>query len=120
MIKVIYDSERNTIIAEFSGKIDVAQAEQFYADIQKTVPQCGKGFKLLTDLSAVETVDLKIQGAIKKVMDFLNQRGVAEILRVIPDPAVDIGLNIMSRFHYSKDVQFLTLQSREEALARLS
>ena len=51
--------------------------------------------------------------------NFLNAQGVTEILRVIPDPAQDIGLNIMSLFHYSKEVKFLTLQFREEAETRL-
>ncbi len=119
MIKVNYDPEYNTIIIEFEGKIDAAQGEQYLPDIQKVLSKVKKGFNLLVDLSSVQTVDPKIQGVIKKVMDLLNAQGVTKILRVIPDPAHDIGLNIMSLFHYSEEVKVLTLRSREEAQERL-
>ena len=119
MIKTAYDPKHNAVILEFAGKIDAAQAERLYLDIQEIVPRHGKGFKLLTDLTGVQEVSPEIRGAIKRLMDFLNGQGVTEILRVIPDPDQDIGLNIMSLFHCSKDVKFLTLQSREEAQARL-
>jgi hypothetical protein len=37
------------------------------------------------------------------------------VVRVIPDPHRDIGLQIMSYFHYSGDVQILTCQTLAEA-----
>jgi hypothetical protein len=36
-------------------------------------------------------------------------------VRVIPDPHRDIGLKIMSIFHYAGDVQIITCQSLAEA-----
>ena len=119
MIKVSYAHEHNTVIIEFIDRVDVAQAEQSYLDIQKIVPTCGKGFKILTDFTLLDRMAFEVQGIIKKSMDFFNQHGVTEILRVIPDPEQDFGFNILSPFHYSKEVKFLTLQSREEAQARL-
>ena len=119
MIKARYDSEVNAVIIEFEGKIDALQAERFAPEIQKVVPKHGKGFKLLTDFTRLDAMDLEIQGIIKKTMDFFNEQGVTEILRVIPTPEQDIGFNIMSLFHYSKDVKFLILQSRQEAEERL-
>ena len=119
MIKTTYDQKRNTVVLEFWGKIDAAEAQQLLTDVQKTIPQDRKDFKVLTDLSGVEALDPAITAWIKKLMDFLNERGVAEVIRVIPDPAQDIGLNILSLFHYSKKVQFATVETREEAEARL-
>ena len=115
MIQVSYNEKQNTVIIEFSGKIDVRQVEQHYPDVQKAVPKAKKGFKLLTDFTRVEEMNLDIQGPIKKTMDFLNQQGVKKIVRVIPDPAQDVGFSIMSLFHYSKEVKFLTVVSRQEA-----
>jgi anti-anti-sigma regulatory factor len=119
MIKASYDESRNTVILEFSGRVGISEAEKLAQEVQKVIPKQNSGFKLLTDLTGVESVDSEIQTPIRKLMDFLNEKGVTEIVRVIPDPAKDIGLNIMSAFHYSKDVQFLTVQTREEAQARL-
>jgi hypothetical protein len=119
MVKVTYDAAHNAVIMEFSGKVDVPQMEKLCRDLQKVVPENCGGFKLLTDLSGIDSVDLAVREPVKKLMDFLNLKGVKEIIRVIPDPSHDIGLNIMSHFHYSKDVQFVTVESREEAQARL-
>ncbi len=64
-------------------------------------------------------MDFEVRGTIKKTMDFFNQQGIMEIIRVIPKPEQDIGFGIMSIFHYSKEVVITTLQSREEAEERL-
>lgn len=119
-IQVSYDPERNIVVLEFMGKIEEPQAKQLLVDIQKAVPAGRKGFSVLTDLSGVESVDHAISPWVKEMMDFLNKQGVAKIARVIPDPAQDIGLNIMSLFHYSKTVEFFAVQTREEAEARLA
>src|SRR5437773_3229947 len=119
MIKVSYNQEHNTVIIEFQGNIDATQAEQFFFDIEKVLPKHGKGFKLLTDFSSVDTMELEVQRAIKKAMEFFNARGVSEILRVIPDPAMEIGFNAMSASRYSKEVKVHTLRSRQEARAHL-
>ena len=120
MIKVGYNDKRNVVIIEFIDKIDAAQAEQSYLDIQKIIPQCNKGFKILTDLSRVEFMDPKSVGMIKKSMDFFNSKGVTEIVRIIPDSGKDVGFNIMSLFHYSKNVKLITVESREESEGFLS
>ncbi len=115
MIKVSYNQARNTVMIEFIGTVSVAEAEQHYLDLQKIVPKCKKGFKLLTDFTALQSMDPKVQGVIKKAMDYFNRQGISKIFRVIPTPEQDFGLNILSFFHYSKEVKFFTLTSREEA-----
>jgi hypothetical protein len=37
------------------------------------------------------------------------------VVRVIPDPARDIGLQIMSLFHYGHDVRIVTCATLDEA-----
>ena len=120
MIQTNFDDKRNVLITEFEGKIDMRQAEEFYTNFQTFLPKLGKGFKLLTDLSRAQFVDPNIQELVKRTMDLLNDQGVREIIRVIPDPERDIGFNIMSLFHYSKDVKIHTVEFREEADALLS
>jgi len=119
MLKASYDRERNTVIIEFIGKVNAAQTEPFFAEIQKVVPKHGKGFRLLTDFTALEEMGDDIQASIKKTMDYFNEQGVTQILRVIPTLDQDFGFNMLSLFHYSKKVKFLTLKSRAEAEERL-
>lgn len=119
MIKFHYDPEHNAVVIEFAGHIDVAQVERYYPEMLKVIPKGVKGFKLLTDFTLVEEMDAQVQGIIKKIMDILNERGVTEIIRVVPDPEKDFGFNIMSAFHYSKKVKIVVLPSREEAEEQL-
>ena len=119
MVKVRYDRTRNTVIVEFEGNVDAAQAKRFVADFDKVRPEPTKEFKLLTDFSLVDTMEFSVKSEIEKAMDFLNAQGVTEIVRVIPDPNMDIGFNLMSAAHYSKRIKVHTLRSRQEAEAHL-
>jgi hypothetical protein len=58
MVKVSYDREHNTVIIEFEGNVDAAQAKQFFSDLEKVRPKPGKDFTLLTDFSLVDTMEL--------------------------------------------------------------
>lgn len=118
MIKSYYDSECNAVVIEFEGKIDAEQVRQFQPEIAKLIPS-GAGFRLLTDFTLLEEMELDGLDIIKQNMDLLNQRGVTEIIRVSPNPEHDFGFNILSIFHYSKNVRWVVLKSRAEANERL-
>jgi hypothetical protein len=119
MIKVRYDRERNTVIVEFEGNVDAEQARQFFVDLEDIRPKPENGFKLLTDFSLVDAMEFSVKSEIEKAMDLFNAQGVTEIIRVIPDPNMDIGFNLMSASHYSKQIKVHTLRSRQEAEAYL-
>ena len=53
-------------------------------------------------------------------MDMFNEKGVSEIIRIIPDPRRDIGLQIMSYFHYRGDVRIVTCETVDEAMNLLA
>ncbi|HTL47511.1 MAG TPA: hypothetical protein VL688_05555 [Verrucomicrobiae bacterium] len=118
MISTFYDSKTHTVVIEFAGKVDASEAGPFFAQVEKVVPKQG-GFKLLTDMSKVQSFDPELKDFIKHTMEFFDDRGVTDIVRVVVEPSQDIGFNIMSLFHYSPRVKFLTVASRKEAEARL-
>jgi len=41
------------------------------------------------------------------------------VVRVVPDPHKDIGLNILSQFHYGPQIKLVTFESLAEALSAL-
>jgi hypothetical protein len=53
-------------------------------------------------------------------MDLMSKLGVAKVVRVIPDPHKDIGLNIMSLFHYPRRIPIVTCPTLKEAMAELA
>jgi len=45
----------------------------------------------------------------------VDKSGVGQIVRVIPDPTKDIGMNILSVFHYLSRPEFITCNTMTEA-----
>jgi hypothetical protein len=115
MIKLSHDEKRNIVTLKYEGNVDVREAKELYLKLQTLIPKCPRGFKLLADLSLVDNIKKEVLPVIKKIMDLLNQHGISEVIRIIPDPDKDIGFNILSIFHYAKDVKVLTCQSLEQA-----
>jgi hypothetical protein len=56
---------------------------------------------------------------IAAMMDLVAAKQVGLIVKVIPDPLKDIGLNILSYFHYGSQVQIMTYQNLTDALQSL-
>jgi hypothetical protein len=57
---------------------------------------------------------------IGQIMEWCAEKGVALVVRLLPaDPSKDIGLAIMSHFHYPPDVPIATCATIEEAMSRL-
>ena len=50
----------------------------------------------------------------------LNKKGIEMVVRVIPDPRKDIGLNILSLFHYRRGLRILTYETLDEAMKALA
>lgn len=72
-------------------------------------------FTLLTDISDVESMDLDSVTDLTKTMDACKAAGVDTVVRIIPDPRKDIGLNILSIIHYGRGVRVVTCQNAAEA-----
>ena len=64
---------------------------------------------------ALSTAEVACAPFIEKAMDLCNEKGASIVVRVIPDPHRDIGLQIMSYFHYSGDVQIITCETLDQA-----
>jgi D-arabinose 1-dehydrogenase-like Zn-dependent alcohol dehydrogenase len=115
MVKLHYDNDQNVVVLEFEGNVDVAEARKSFDEMGKTIPQKGKGFRLLTDFSKLDTIDLSVKSFIEKAMELFKSQGVTEIIRVIPDPNMEVGMNLISTAHYPKNVKVHTVRSRQEA-----
>ena len=60
-------------------------------------------------------MDVACAPHIEKAMDLCNEKGASIVVRVIPDPTRDIGLQIMSVFHYDGRVRIVTCTTLAEA-----
>jgi hypothetical protein len=115
MIEATVDKSANLLKVRYIGQIGPEESKHGAEQIKMLLGQLQPGFRLLTDMRALQTMDLGCVPYIEQVMDLCDDRGIGFVVRVIPDPHKDIGLNIMSLFHYRRGVRIVTCQKFEEA-----
>ena len=96
------------------------ETEKGLEQIRSGLAQLQPGLRLLADLTELEAMDAWCAPHIEKAMDLFNEKGTSLVVRVIPDPHRDIGMTIMSIFHYGGDVRIVTCVSLAEAEQVLS
>lgn len=120
MVQVESDQSKNLLRIAFSEHVGPDEA---LIGVEKTRLALGglsPGFRLLADLSQLSSMDLACVEHLKKSMDLCNSAGVSKVIRIIPDPQKDIGLNIMSKFHYRREVPIVTCDTEAEAMKVLA
>lgn len=116
MFKVLADKKLNLLEISFSGEVNAAEAGRCVDRVETLLRDLRPGFCLLNDLSGLSHMAAECAPQMERSMDLCRKAGVAQVVRVIPDPQKDIGLNILSIFHYPRRVRIITSETREEAL----
>ena len=114
-ILVTVDATKNIVRLSYFGDIGVNESRRHEKGISDAMAATRAGFFLLTDLSHLNSMDVGCMTYITKRMEFARSRGVARVVRIIPDPSKDIGFNIMSLFHYPHGVKIITCANQSEA-----
>jgi len=114
------DQPKNLLTFAFSGKVTKSETSRWKGELPALLSQLKSGFKLLSDFSGVESFELGCAPDIEVVMDMLNKAGIVKVVRIIVHPQQDIGLSIMSLFHYRRCVSIVTCETLEEGLAALA
>jgi anti-anti-sigma regulatory factor len=83
------------------------------------IDQLKPDFIVLADLSTLESMDASCAPELGAIMELLSARGVSTVVRVIPDPNKDIGLDLISHFHLHPKVRTQTFESLAEAIKSL-
>jgi len=120
MIEASIDNSTNLLKVVYGGHVGAEETKQSLAQVEPMVMQMRPGFRLLSDLRNLQSMDLGCVPYIEQVMDLCDDREIGMVVRVIPDPHKDIGLNIMSLFHYRRGVRIVTCETIEEAEAALA
>jgi hypothetical protein len=113
------NQSENLLKFAFRGRVTTEETARWRAELGGFLKQLRPGFKLLSDFSGVESIDFACAPDIEFVMELLDKAGIAKVVRIIADPRQDIGMNIMSRFHYHRRVKIVTCETMEEALKAL-
>src|ERR1700729_2043035 len=115
MIIVEAEISRDLLTVTYCGDVVPEEFERIEPEFEKALGLMEPGFRLLTDLGGLESMEFSCAPFIEKFMNLINARGVSEVVRIVPDPKKDIGFRVMSYFHYSPGVNIVTVETAEEA-----
>ncbi len=120
MLQIEADEPERLLRVTFGGRVDPEELKGGYERVHALLAKMPPGFRLLVDLSGLESMDLSCAMQIGRTMDLFDEKGVSQIVRILPDPRKDIGLNILSLFHYGSHVRIVTCGNLDEATKVLS
>ena len=119
MYSVELDQSKRILVITAAQRVTADQARQAAQRIRELLQDVSAGFRVLADFRWLESMDSATARHIAEIMDILAEKQVASVTRVISDPHKDIGLNILSQFHYGPEIQILTFETLADALQSL-
>jgi len=109
------DVAQNLLTIHYRGYVRSSAVERCAREVANSLTRLRPGFRLLADFTDLEAMDVACAPHLEQIMQLCNEKGVCAVVRVIPDPRRDIGLQIMSYFHYGPEVLITTCRRPEEA-----
>jgi len=120
MVLATSNPRQQLLCLNYVQRVTPPDLEGVREDLNALLAGLSPGFQLLVDLSGLESMDPECLTELGRTMELLDQRGVGLIVRVIPDSAKDIGLNILTIFHYPHHPRVITCDTLAEALRQLA
>ena len=110
------DRSKRLLVISAAQKVTAEEAKMAAQRIRELLQDVAPRFRVLADFRLLESMDSAAAPHIAKMMDALAEKEVASVTRVMPDPHKDIGLNILSQFHYGANVKIATFETLADAM----
>jgi anti-anti-sigma regulatory factor len=120
MYSVELDRSKRLLVISAVRKVTADEAKLAAEQIRDLLRDVAPGLHLLADFRWLESMDSAAARHIAEIMDALAEKKVTSVTRVIPDPHKDIGLNILSQFHYGPDVTITTFETLADAVQSIA
>ena len=120
MVLVTANKHQRLLRIDYVGEVTPAQLTEARPDIQASLAELPSGFRLLADSSQLDIMASECATEMGAMMELLDQHGIGLIVRVISDPRKDIGMNILSAFHYPHHPRIITCEKLAQALKKLA
>ena len=92
MIEIESDETKNLFVIRYHGHVTAEETGSWVEPMQQALAKMRPGFGLLVDFTDLESMDADCAPHIGQIMDYCNANDVAAVVRVIPDPQRDIGM----------------------------
>jgi hypothetical protein len=116
MYAVELDGSKRVLVISGVQRVTAEQAKLAARRVRELLQDVAPGFRVLADYRWLESMDSAAARHVAEIMDTLAEKGVASVTRVVPDPHKDIGLNILSQFHYGPEIKIETFETLADAL----
>jgi len=120
MYAVELDQSKRLLVISAVQRVTAAEAKLAAQRVRELLQDVLPGFRVLADFRWLDSMDSASAHYIAEIMDALAKKGLASVTRVIPDPHKDIGLNILSQFHYGPEIQIATFETMADALQSMA
>ena len=119
MYSVEADKSKRLVVISTVGRVTKEEAKQAAQRVRDILKDFAPGFRVLADFQWLQSMDTGAARHLAEIMDALTEKQVESVIRVMPDPHKDIGLNILSQFHYGPEIQITTFETLADALQSL-
>jgi anti-anti-sigma regulatory factor len=120
MYAVELDRSKRLLVISAAQTVTAEEAKMVAQRIREVLQDVAPGFHVLADFRGLQSMDSAAARHIAEIMDALAEKEVASVTRVMPDPHKDIGLNILSQFHYGPDVTITTFDTLADAVQSIA
>ncbi|MCO5051623.1 MAG: hypothetical protein M9920_04905 [Verrucomicrobiae bacterium] len=104
----------------YAGTINREELKRRHADLETLAAGLRPGLRVLVDLTQLERMEVDCAEEVGFGMERLDRHEVSLIIRVIPDPHKDIGMSILTLFHYKHRPRVMTCRNLIAAAELLS
>jgi hypothetical protein len=119
MVSVEISESKRLLVFSAAGHVSREEVKQAAEEVRNALQDVAPGLRALTDFRWLDSIRPSAAPHIAEIMELLAEKQVASVIRIIPGPGKNIGLNILSQFHYARELPITTVETLVEALDRL-
>jgi hypothetical protein len=120
MFSIEADKSKRLVVISVAGHVTAEEAKEAAQKIREILVDIAPGFRALSDFRWLESMQTAASPYVAEIMDAMAKKKVSSVVRVISDPRKDIGLNILSQFHYGPETRTVTFETLADALQSLT
>lgn len=120
MFLVTSNKSKQLLHLSYVQRVKPEELRHGLEDLKTLLADLSPGFRVLVDLGRLESMEPACAKEIGLTMEIFDRSGVDVVVRVIPDPRKDIGMNILTAFHYTRGPRIITCQNMIAAAKVLS
>jgi anti-anti-sigma regulatory factor len=120
MYAVELDQSKHLLVITATRRVTGEEVKAVAEHVQKLLQDVAPGFRVLVDFRFLDSMDSAAAPHLAEIMETLTEKGVASVARVVSDPHKDIGLNILSQFHYGPDIPIAIFNTLADAVQSIA